>query len=1694
MGNVTGTLIENAFQHSQTSNQPPVDIQEEIKRLARGSSNRELYRLLHAEMEHGAKERISIAQSGPITETAKEAADVKGVVAEKLESTRFSSDNFHHAQGSSASWKYRDDLLQTIELSQSRDRGQCSGQYGNGEVANSSNGRPLDGGVTKVVSDQEESCSALRMAFKKKILNSYRTENEEPAKVDDSTVASRGKRMRTEEPTVESTGKNVAENGPKAVTKVLNFDNCIQVIVMNELQKLETAPDDLPSAKKLELFGKLGGGSSRDSQKNRSSEGDRNKVSRDRGSVESGWPSKTEKTAGQSASFEPNRDKLSPYGCMESAGQNPADASAHRARARKVEVGQGVPSAPSVPSAYRAVGHHLEAPEVPRMYPPSLGDGPARNSRQMGGQQNEVAEGKVSAHYLPTQFAKYSHPGMWGHSQEPPAVQPSPHLLLADPGYRMTSSNQMAQPMMDHRRRVDKDPESVRLPRPEYISYSGSSQQQHPLIPSQPSQRSSYQNSPPVMPDNKHHRMDIASYLYPAKAASHDRIHSQYETSCLNQPEGLHPPTMMSYLKHSPKNSPHLAYDKEPVHPVGEPQYGRTELLKASPGCAPLAGSVRNYRTATETSNTGYRGERIGRPDPQLDKRTYGMHNGEVLEFEKYIRSPVASNNRDVPAGSDQRSFSASFLPRGRDGLERGVAGPTEESPLDLTTKRDVRIGHHGSVYLVPSGAKQHQPDWEMAKSIGYRPPYAREEDPVHTNMFRPASQKASDFVVSEQVGRRDVLDGRQAYEKAPHGLTTMQPDSNYARLIPTPVQERITRASVVASHPFDDAASGLGPPSHLLMQQISEALMKSQQQPVNNWKPVAYQEVLPQSNALALEPEPSFRGGGPERTRPRPGNPGGGDLLHLTTTSPTIPHLSPIQPLVAPVGGGGGRRVSGPSLLGSHSPSDILHLQCKVCGSTYGSLRSFRMHFAKVHGLEPLPEHCSVSTISGTKNAMSKVISVDDNEPPPALQREPLPSDIGGSGRSRSSFAFDQFSNGSRPSKPDALNSDILPVTGRTEQVAQVYPMPASVAHGLSPQLKVDPVVRRPSSNGTQMEPTEAKTKMANDAKNGGRVVNCDLGIIRSRNCYSDVGCDVDCPECLDGFKDISDWKMHISTHMMRSCSCKACSLSFTHSGALKRHLQTVHVPTEKVDVEFRCLFCREVFSDEKVLFQHTQEHEKKYSRVENTRRESGSSQNYKQHDGSVDSDGIQMAIPDTTSSDDVRPTSGFRENSSNISTSTDSKGSSYDRRSSFADLLASGPSNVEPDNFRRFGDARIEDENASCRAAGVMGQSGKVTGQSKSPGSALVAQSELSDAEKDARTSRASEESVAFVSKKQAFLKRFKSSEERESVDSNASSLSAQPGSNGALYSGRPETVLVLADNADVQQPMHLRDLFSIMSHQVEKSIRSIPDFPPVTSFVPAQRSRCVRDVCDEIIAQSFRKDRSPRDGLSSASVLERFEPGSNDNAKEPFKSAANVELDSQMPDVQRLRSGAEVNSGAQVGGGWVASPCSSRDSYHSLEIDESQFDKERPPLDDSTEAGRLKCADADRRSPNCDLSRRPEPEQRGANDLPERRKCDSRDDSFRALESEIGGIRPSERYFNRREKPEDSESCAGHTVSTNSKESCSPSSTQKLDVCGENDVSTDTSTGHGLKRKRSTSDVSETGVAGGDNDPAREKILRH
>ncbi|KAH9492429.1 hypothetical protein Btru_051083 [Bulinus truncatus] len=59
-------------------------------------------------------------------------------------------------------------------------------------------------------------------------------------------------------------------------------------------------------------------------------------------------------------------------------------------------------------------------------------------------------------------------------------------------------------------------------------------------------------------------------------------------------------------------------------------------------------------------------------------------------------------------------------------------------------------------------------------------------------------------------------------------------------------------------------------------------------------------------------------------------------------------------------------------NIIGSHPPSDILYLICRLCRQTYGSPYGFRKHFRNQHGFEPKAEHTIVQTISATKNAMA--------------------------------------------------------------------------------------------------------------------------------------------------------------------------------------------------------------------------------------------------------------------------------------------------------------------------------------------------------------------------------------------------------------------------------------------------------------------------------------------------------------------------------------------------------------------------------------------------------------------------------------------------------------------------------------------------------------------------------------------------
>ncbi|XP_013066234.2 uncharacterized protein LOC106054768 [Biomphalaria glabrata] len=62
-------------------------------------------------------------------------------------------------------------------------------------------------------------------------------------------------------------------------------------------------------------------------------------------------------------------------------------------------------------------------------------------------------------------------------------------------------------------------------------------------------------------------------------------------------------------------------------------------------------------------------------------------------------------------------------------------------------------------------------------------------------------------------------------------------------------------------------------------------------------------------------------------------------------------------------------------NIIGSHPPSDILYLICRLCRQTYGSPYGFRKHFRNQHGFEPKAEHTIVQTISATKTAMANSV-----------------------------------------------------------------------------------------------------------------------------------------------------------------------------------------------------------------------------------------------------------------------------------------------------------------------------------------------------------------------------------------------------------------------------------------------------------------------------------------------------------------------------------------------------------------------------------------------------------------------------------------------------------------------------------------------------------------------------------------------
>ena len=332
----------------------------------------------------------------------------------------------------------------------------------------------------------------------------------------------------------------------------------------------------------------------------------------------------------------------------------------------------------------------------------------------------------------------------------------------------------------------------------------------------------------------------------------------------------------------------------------------------------------------------------------------------------------------------------------------------------------------------------------------------------------------------------------------------------------------------------------------------------------------------------------------------------------------------------------GFGRRVPMVQLLGGkYSPSDILHLCCKVCGSTYGSLRSFRMHFAKAHGHEPTPENFTIQTISDARiQAMS-------------ARAQEATADVGSMAGVHSESA--------EPTTVDKRSVGEFAVATKQRSVAEVQPI----------QKKTSPVVvpdRGPPTPGeatkrcsddrrlkckkcglfTTRDLSELRHHLsghgsASELQSGGAVCLCQPG---ADVVDSDTGCAV----CLEGFNDVSDWQVHVtSQHMMRSCICRTCDLGFTNASALCCHLTATHgvdSPTGTgIQVEYRCLFCPEAFTDELSLYTHTRAHEQHYS----SQRASNCSLAPRAGHATLTprlsvQTRVQTAVPDTTCPEDQR------------------------------------------------------------------------------------------------------------------------------------------------------------------------------------------------------------------------------------------------------------------------------------------------------------------------------------------------------------------------------------------------------------------------------------------------------------------------
>lgn len=210
-------------------------------------------------------------------------------------------------------------------------------------------------------------------------------------------------------------------------------------------------------------------------------------------------------------------------------------------------------------------------------------------------------------------------------------------------------------------------------------------------------------------------------------------------------------------------------------------------------------------------------------------------------------------------------------------------------------------------------------------------------------------------------------------------------------------------------------------------------------------------------------------------------------------------------------------------NIIGSHPPSDILYLICRLCRQTYGSPYGFRKHFRNQHGFEPKASHTIVQTISATKTAMAHT--------------GPL----------------------------DSLDESLLPQSPKDERPLydDVY------SHG--PSLKSQPASDGPSAPSVT---EDTKSDVKKEVSENTKCLECpecgqtfqlnDFGSYK-RHCrqhghHRSSGPFV-CHECQRSFPEADILKEHLLTHSSFSPSlCGICHTFFSSPNYLAEHFQAAH------------------------------------------------------------------------------------------------------------------------------------------------------------------------------------------------------------------------------------------------------------------------------------------------------------------------------------------------------------------------------------------------------------------------------------------------------------------------------------------------------------------------------------------------------